>query len=58
MRAMPPKGGKPALRLEEFARATAYMARTAGADWSDPDESMMAHIRHEEAERIEDLKEK
>ena len=58
VRAMPPKGGKPGLRLEEFARATAYMARTAGADWSDPDESMMAHIRHEEAERIEDLKEK
>jgi hypothetical protein len=53
---MPAKGGRPDLSLEEFARATAWMARSAGGDWQDPDEAMMSTIRKEEAKRIEELK--
>lgn len=53
---MPPKGGRADLSLEEFARATAWMARSAGVDWPDPDEHMLEEIREEEAKRIEELK--
>lgn len=56
VRGMPPKGGRPDLSLEAFARATAWMARSAGGDWQDPDEAMLAEIREEEAKRIEELK--
>jgi len=56
VRGMPAKGGRPSLGLEEFARATAWMARSAGGDWQDPNEEMMEEIREEEAKRIEDLK--
>lgn len=56
VRGMPAKGGRPDLSLEEFARATAWMARSAGGDWQDPDEAMMSTIRKEEAKRIEELK--
>jgi len=53
--AMPPKGGNAELRLEEFARAVAYMGRAAGADWSDPDSAMLETVRDEERKRIEEL---
>ncbi len=56
VRGMPAKGGRPDLSLEEFARATAWMARSAGGDWQDPDEAMISAIRREEAKRIEVLK--
>ncbi|MGK2951994.1 MAG: c-type cytochrome [Thiobacillus sp.] len=56
VRGMPAKGGRPDLGLEEFARATAWMARSAGGDWQDPDAKMMEEIRKEEVKRIEDLK--
>lgn len=58
IRGMPPKGGRANLSLEEFARATAWMARSAGADWPDPDAAMLEAIRKEEALRIEALKKK
>lgn len=58
IRAMPPKGGRADLSLEEFARATAWMARSAGVDWSDPDAAMLEAIRKEEALRREALKAK
>jgi cytochrome c5 len=58
VRGMPPKGGRPDLSLEEFARAVAYMARAAGGDWKDPDAAMLARIRAEEKKRIEQLKHK
>lgn len=45
IRGMPPKGGRADLSLEEFARATAWMARSAGVDWPDPDEHMLEEIR-------------
>ena len=55
VRAMPAKGGRPDLALEEFARATAYMARAAGGKWQDPDARMLARIRAEEKKRREKL---
>ena len=58
VRGMPPKGGRPDLALEEFARGVAYMARAAGGDWKDPDAAMLARIRAEEKKRIEQLKQK
>jgi cytochrome c5 len=58
VRGMPAKGGRPDLSLEDFARATAWMARSAGGDWQDPDEAMLSAIREEEAKRIEEMKAK
>ena len=58
IRGMPPKGGRADLSLEEFARATAWMARSAGVDWPDPDAAMLEAIRKEEALRRETLKAK
>lgn len=56
IRGMPAKGGRADLSLEEFARATAWMARSAGGDWQDPDAAMLDAIREEEKKRIEQLK--
>ena len=58
VRNMPPRGGKPDLELEEFARAVAYMARAAGGSWQDPDAAMLAKIRAEEKKRIAQTKAK
>lgn len=58
IRGMPPKGGRADLGLEEFARATAWMARSAGVDWPDPDAAMLDAIRKEETLRREALKAK
>jgi len=55
VRGMPAKGGKADLPLEEFARATAFMARAARGNWQDPDTKMMESIREEEEKRIADL---
>ena len=52
VRSMPPKGGKPNLSLEEFARATVYMARSAGGSWQDPDSAMLDRIRVEEKKQL------
>jgi len=45
VRAMPPRGGKADLSLEDFSRAAAYMARAGGANWKDPDAAMRANIQ-------------
>jgi len=58
VRGMPAKGGKADLALEEFARATAFMARAARGNWQDPDTKMMENIREEEKKRIADLQKK
>ena len=58
VRGMPPKGARPDLSLDEFARAVAYMARAAGGDWKDPDAAMLGRISAEEKKRIEQLKQK
>ena len=52
IRGMPAKGGQADMQLEEFARAVAYMARSAGGDWQDPDAELLEEIREEEKERI------
>lgn len=56
VRAMPPKGGRNDLSLEEFARAVAWMARESGGNWRDPDARMLERIRVEEGKRIEQLR--
>ncbi len=53
VRAMPQKGGNPDLKLAEFSRAVAYMARGAGGDWTDPDAAMLRKIAREAEERLE-----
>lgn len=55
VRAMPPKGGRNDLSLEEFARAAAWMVRGSGGNWRDPDARMLERIRTEERKRIEQL---
>lgn len=56
LRAMPPRGGRQDLALEEFARAVVHMARAGGASWKDPDAAMMDRIRKEEGKRVAELK--
>jgi cytochrome c5 len=58
VRNMPPRGGKPDLSLEEFARAVAHMARESGGKWQDPDAAMLAKIRAEEKKRVAQMKAK
>lgn len=58
LRAMPPRGGRQDLALEEFARAVVHMARAGGAGWKDPDAAMMDRIRKEETARVAELKAK
>ena len=56
VRGMPAKGGNPNLSLEEFARATAFMARAAGGGWKDPDGAMLKRIQSEEKKRLGEIK--
>lgn len=51
VRGMPPQGGRADLKLEEFARAVAFMVRAAGGTWKDPDAKMLARIADEEKRR-------
>lgn len=53
VRAMPAQGGDNKLSLEEFSRAVAWMARSAGADWQDPDAALMHKIRLEAEKRLD-----
>lgn len=55
VRNMPPRGGDNDLSLEEFGRATAYMARAAGGKWNDPDAAMLDRIRAEVKRREQQL---
>lgn len=56
VRAMPPRGGRNDLSLEEFARALAWMVRESGGNWQDPDAHLLERIRVEEGKRIEQLR--
>lgn len=56
VRGMPARGGQSGLSLEEFARATAYMARAAGGDWKDPDARVLHEIEEEIADRLASLR--
>lgn len=44
IRGMPARGGAPDLGVEDFARATVYMANAGGGRWNDPDAQMLARI--------------
>ena len=54
VRAMPAQGGDSSLSLEEFSRAVAWMVRSAGGDWQDPNAAMMQKIRQEAVKRLDD----
>lgn len=53
VRAMPAQGGDSDLSLEDFSRAVAWMARSAGGNWQDPDAAMMQSIRIEAEMRLD-----
>jgi len=44
VRAMPPKGGRSELTINEFAGAVVHMANQAGANWQEPNEAMLKKI--------------
>ena len=52
VRAMPARGGSTDLSLQDFAKAVAYMANSAGGDWKDPDAAMMKKIAKEADQRL------
>ena len=47
VRAMPPKGGKANLSVEQFAEALNYMVNKSGGNWSTPDKAMLEEINKE-----------
>jgi cytochrome c5 len=51
VRAMPPRGGKEELSVEQFAEALTYMVNTSGGDWLSPNKSMLEEISREIAKR-------
>lgn len=53
--AMPPKGGKPDLSVQDFADAVVYMTSKAGANWKSPDAKALAAINTEIAKRKKEL---
>lgn len=58
VRAMPAKGGKPDLSVEQFASAVVYMANQSGASWSDPDPKTLAIINEKIEKRQKKLAKK
>lgn len=53
VRAMPAQGGDPKLGIEDFARALAWMVRSSGGTWNDPDPETLKAIRKEARERVQ-----
>ena len=51
VRAMPPKGGKADLSVEQFAEALNYMVNNSGGQWSTPDKAMLEKINEEITKR-------
>ena len=51
VRAMPPKGGKEELSVEQFAEALNYMVNKSGGHWASPDMAMLVEINKEIANR-------
>ena len=58
VRTMPPKGGNSNLALDEFARAVAFMAGAAGANWKDPDAAMLDQLKAAEQKKLDKAKAK
>lgn len=55
VRAMPPKGGKPDLSLEDFAAALVVMVNRSGGNWTAPDDKRLQAIRAEIVKREKEL---
>ena len=53
VRAMPAQGGDPKLGVEDFARALAWMVRSSGGTWNDPNPETLKAIRKEARERLQ-----
>lgn len=51
VRAMPPRGGKEGLSVEQFAEALNYMVNKSGGDWATPNKAMLEEINKEIANR-------
>ena len=51
VRAMPPRGGKEGLSVEQSAEALTYMVNKSGGDWLSPNKSMLEEITREIARR-------
>ncbi|OZA12438.1 MAG: cytochrome c5 family protein [Polynucleobacter sp. 24-46-87] len=51
VRAMPPKGGRQDLSVEQFSEALNYMVNKSGGNWSTPDKPMLDKINNEIASR-------
>lgn len=51
VRAMPPKGGKSDLTVQDFSEALNYMVNQSGGNWKRPDKKMMEAIQAEIAKR-------
>jgi len=51
VRAMPPRGGKESLSVEQFAEALNYMVNKSGGHWLSPDKAMLVEINKEIANR-------
>ena len=51
VRAIPPRGGKEGLSVEQFAEALTYMVNKSGGDWLSPNKSMLEEITREIARR-------
>ena len=51
VRAMPAKGGKEDLSVEQFAEALNYMVNKSGGNWGSPNKAMLEEINKEIANR-------
>ncbi len=51
VRAMPPKGGKPDLSVEDFSKALNYMVNKSGGKWKAPNSKMIDEINSEISKR-------
>ncbi len=58
VRAMPAKGGKPDLKVEEFAAALVHMVNNSGGKWTQPDAKGLDAIRKEITKREAELRAK
>ena len=47
IRAMPPRGGKEGLSVEQFSKALNYMVSKSGGQWGPPDKDMIGEINKE-----------
>ena len=55
VRAMPARGGKPDLSVEDFAAALVHMVNASGGKWTAPDAKGLAAIRAEIVKREKEL---